>query len=211
MNEILTKLHWRYATKNFDPSRKITEDELHTILESGRLAPSSYGLQPWKFIVVENPEVRAKLREAGYNQPQITDASHLIVLARLNCADCGHIERYVESTAKVQMVPVAELDGFKQMIQSHVDRLTKEDLENWMAKQVYIALGFMLQTSALLEVDTCPMEGFDSKKFDEILGLEKIGVNSVVLCEVGKRKDDDESARRPKSRFEKEEIVHFVK
>lgn len=211
MNDILKKLHWRYATKNFDPSKKLTEDELHTILESGRLAPSSYGLQPWKFIVVENLEVRAKLREAGYDQPQITDASQIIVLARLNCVDCGHIEHYVEATAKVQMVDVGELDGFKQMIQSHVDRLTKEDLENWMAKQVYIALGFMLHTAALLEVDTCPMEGFDNKKFDEILSLDKMGLNSVVLCAVGKRKESDESASRPKSRFCKEEVVHFIK
>jgi nitroreductase len=211
MNEILTKLHWRYATKCFEPSKKLTEDEVHTILESGRLAPSSYGLQPWKFIVVENPEVRKKLQEAAYGQPQIVDASHLVVLCRLSCLGSDHVEKFVESTAKVQMVPVSELDGFKEMLLTSVNGLSQEALEHWMAKQVYIALGFMLHTAALMEIDTCPMEGFENKKFDEILGLEAMGVNSVVLCTIGRRKDDDRASKRAKSRFEKEDIVHIVK
>lgn len=210
-DNILKKLHWRYATKNFDPAQKISETDLHTILESGRLAPSSYGLQPWKFIVVENPEIRSKLREAGDNQPQITDASYLIVLCRLSCLGRDHVEKYVESTAKIQMVRVEELDGFKQGLLTSMHEFSQGELEDWMAKQVYIALGFMLHTAALMEIDTCPMEGFDNKKFDEILKLENMGVNSVVLCTIGRRKEDDTAADRPKSRFVKEDIVHVIK
>jgi nitroreductase len=211
MHDILHKLHWRYATKEFDPEKKLTEDEVHTILESGRLAPSSYGLQPWKFIVVENPEIRAKLRDAAYGQAQITDASELVVLCRLSCIGSDHVSKYVESTAKIQEVPIENLDGYKQMMIGALEGKSTEELENWMARQVYIALGFMLHTAALMEIDTCPMEGFDPKKFDEILGLEALGVSAVVLCTLGHRKGSDETSAKTKSRFEKEEVVHVVR
>ncbi len=211
MHEILQKLHWRYATKEFDPNKKLSEEELHIILESGRLAPSSYGLQPWKFIVVENPEIRSKLREAAYGQSQITDASQVVVLCRLSCLDKDHVQKYVESTAKIQSVPIEELDGYKQMMIGAVEGKSSENLNDWMARQVYIALGFMLHTAALMDVDTCPMEGFEAQKFDEILNLKEMGLNSVVLCALGHRKESDQAQNKNKSRFEKEEIVHFIK
>jgi nitroreductase len=211
MNDIIKKLEWRYATKEFDPSKKVSEEDMHILLESARLAPSSYGLQPWKFIVVENAEIREKLKEVAWNQSQITDASHLVVLCRLCCLDESHVQKHVEKTAELRSVSLEELSGYKDMMIGDIKNRTKEGLEHWMAKQVYIALGFMLHTAAEMKIDTCPMEGFDPKRFDEILGLENLGVNSVVLCAVGYRKDTDGSAHAKKSRFHKEDVVQIIK
>lgn len=210
MHDIITKLEWRYATKEFDPAKKISEEDMHVLLESARLAPSSYGLQPWKFVVVENPELRQKLKEAGWNQPQITDASHLVVLCRLAALDESHVQKHVEKTAALRTVSLEELSGFKDMMIGDIKNRTKEGLEHWMAKQVYIALGFMLHTAAQMQIDTCPMEGFDPKRFDEILELDKLGVNSVVLCALGHRKEGDKLAKVAKARFHKEEVVHVI-
>lgn len=211
MNDIIKKLEWRYATKDFDTNKKVSEDDMHTLLESARLAPSSYGLQPWKFVVVENPEIREKLKEAAWNQDQITNASHLVVLCRLMALDESHVEKHVNKTAELRAVSLEELSGYKNMMIGDIKNRTKEGLESWMAKQVYIALGFMLHTAAQMHIDTCPMEGFDPKKFDEILELEKLGVNSVVLCAIGYRKEGDKLAAATKARFHKEEVVRVIK
>lgn len=210
MHDIITKLEWRYATKEFDPDRKVSEENLHVLLESARLAPSSYGLQPWKFIVIENKGLREKLKEVAWNQSQITDASHLVVLCRLCCLDESHVEKHVAKTSELRAVSLEDLSGFKTMMIGDIKNRTKEGLEHWMAKQVYIALGFMLHTAAQMQIDTCPMEGFDPKKFDEILGLEKLGVNSVVLCAIGYRKDGDKLAKAAKARFHKEEVIEII-
>ena len=210
MNDIIKKLEWRYATKEFDPAKKISEEDMHVLLESARLAPSSYGLQPWKFIVVENTELREKLKAAAWNQGQITDASHLVVLCRLAALDETHVQKHVEKTAELRAISLEELSGYKDMMVGDIKNRTKEGLENWMAKQVYIALGFMLHTAAQMQIDTCPMEGFDPKQFDEILGLEALGVNSVVLCAIGHRKEGDKLAKATKARFHKEEVVHVI-
>ncbi len=210
MNDIIKNLEWRYATKDFDANRKVSEEEIHVLLESARLAPSSYGLQPWKFIVVENKEIRERLKAAAWNQGQITEASHLVVLCRLNALDEAHVQRYVEKTAEVRLVSLEDLSGFKNMMMGDIKNRTKEGLETWMAKQVYIALGFMLHTAAIMKIDTCPMEGFDPKQFDDILGLEKMGLNSVVLCAIGYRKETDKTSLMKKTRFSKEEVVHII-
>ncbi len=210
MNEIIKKLEWRYATKEFDPTKKISEEDMHVLLESARLAPSSYGLQPWKFIVVENVELREKLKEHAWNQSQITDASHLVVLCRLAALDESHVQKHVEKTAELRAVSLEELSGFKDMMIGDIKNRTKDGLEQWMAKQVYIALGFMLHTAAQMHIDTCPMEGFDPKKFDEILELDKRGVNSVVLCTIGYRKEGDKLAKAAKARFHKDDVVEVI-
>jgi nitroreductase len=211
MHDIIKKLEWRYATKEFDRVKKVSDEDMHVLLEAARLAPSSYGLQPWKFIVVENSELREKLKEAAWNQGQITDASHLVVLCRLSVLDEAHVQRYVEKTAEVRSVALEDLSGFKNMMIGDIQNRSKEGLEQWMAKQVYIALGFMLHTAAQMQIDTCPMEGFDPKRFDEILELDKMGLNSVVLCAIGYRKHSDSFAQAKKARFHKDEVVHVIK
>jgi nitroreductase len=193
MTEIIKALNWRYATKKFDPSKKVSEEDLNELLESARLAPSSYGLQPWKFVVVTNPDLRKKLREHAWGQPQITDASHLIVLAARTDVDEKYIKEYVAEIAKQRSVPVESVKGYEDMMIGDLTQRPKDALLDWSKRQTYIALGFLLFAAALKRIDACPMEGFDPAKFDELLGLKKKNLTSVALCPVGYRADDPAS------------------
>ena len=210
MKNIIEALNWRYAVKTFDASKQLTDAQLSILTESLRLSASSYGLQPWKFIVVSNPEIRKKLRESAWNQPQITDASHLIVLAVKNI-DAAAVDAYMESVAKTRGVTMESLKGYGDMIKGSFTGKSPETLKEWAARQVYIALGTLLMVAAHEEIDACPMEGFDAKKFDEILGLDKLGLKSKVLAAVGYRSAEDKSLALPKSRFSKEEVVIEIK
>lgn len=211
MKNIIEALNWRYATKKFDTGKKLTDAELSTLTESLRLSASSFGLQPWKFITVSNPEIRAKLREAAWDQPQITDASHLIVLVVKKNIDAAAVDEYMESTAKARNVGVESLKGYSDMIKGSFTGKSPEALREWASRQVYIALGTLLTTAAHEGIDACPMEGFDNQKFDEILGLDKLGLESRVLAAVGYRLTDDAAAKIPKSRFSREEVLLEIK
>lgn len=208
MKNITEALMWRYATKKFDTNKKLNDETLNQILEAGRLSPSSFGLQPWKFILVENTELRAKLREAGYDQAQITEASHVLIIASRNDLSEGYVDNYMKSTALAQNVTVDTLSEFKSYLMNTISsKPNAEVIKNWNARQVYISLGIMLETAALLEVDTCPMEGFENAKYDELLGLNELGYSSVVMLTLGYRDESDESLKRAKSRFGTEEII----
>lgn len=209
MHNILEALSWRYAVKIFDPSKKVSAEDLHTILESGRLAPSSLGLEPWKFILVENPEVRAKLREASYGQPKVTDASHLLVLAyRTDGRVLG--TELLHRASEQEGVPMESLDGLKAMVEGAITGRSDADLAAWLRAQCYIPLGMMLETAALLHVDAGPMEGFDAKRVDEILGLSEKHLASTAMLALGYR-GDDPAARRAKVRRTMDDVLEEVK
>jgi nitroreductase len=208
MKNILESLKWRYATKQFDTTKKLTPDQLGMLLEAARLSPSSFGLQPWKFVVVTNPAVRAKLREAAWNQSQITDASALIVFCVRKDIDDVLVDSYMQSIAKTRSVPIESLKGFADSIKGSLkSRPTPDALKEWATRQVYIALGVLLTVAAHLDIDACPMEGFDPKKFDDILGLAALGLESRTLATVGFRSVDDVTASYAKVRFPKEAVV----
>ena len=209
-NQILQALNSRYATQVFDPKNPITTDELNTILEAGRLSPSSIGLEPWKFIVVENPEIRAKLREAGYNQPKITDASYLIVIAYRTDTRENILKERLERVSKIQNVNQENLDPLKQMIEGALSSRSDAELDTWIKAQAYIPLGIMIETAALLNIDSGPMEGFDANKVDEILGLKAKNLHATSMLALGHR-GDDPAALRPKVRQSFEEAVMFIK
>ncbi|MBU6141714.1 NAD(P)H-dependent oxidoreductase [Patescibacteria group bacterium] len=207
MQNMLEALQWRYATKKFDPSKKLTDAQLGLLEEALRLSPSSLGLQPWKFIVVSDPAIRAQLRKAAWDQPQITDASHLFVLAVKKNVDAKAVDDFVNSTAKIRKVGPETLSRLKEMLMGSITSRTPDQAREWGSRQVYIALGILLATAASEGIDACPMEGFDPKKFDEILGLEALGVESRVLAAVGFRASDDPAAQSVKSRFAKDEVI----
>ena len=206
-NFFIDALNWRYATKQFDTTKKISEKDLNELLESARLSASSFGLQPWKFVVVEDKKLREKLRENGFGQPQITDASHLIVLCSVKNLDEKYVRKYAEHTAKIRGIPVESLKGFEDMLVGFAKQLGKQEMLNWTKKQTYIALGTLLSACALKKIDASPMEGFNPEKFDEILGLEKLGLASAVLCAVGYRSEKDETQNYKKVRFDMKDIV----
>ena len=208
-SDITGALQWRYATKTFDPAKKVSEENMKTILESGRLAPSSVGLEPWKFIVVNNPEIRAKLRAAAYDQTKVTDASHIVVIA--NRTDGQNLTaELIKRVAKTQGKTEAELAGLRGMAEGTIGaRPDASALNAWLSAQTYIPLGIMMETAALLGVDSCPMEGFDPKKINEILGLPGKNLSVSTMLAIGYRGNDD-FAKLPKTRRSFEEVVEVI-
>ena len=209
--EILKALNWRYATKVFDKNKKVSEEDMHTILESARLSPSSNGIEMWKFIVVENEEIRAKLRAVGYDQSKITDASHLIVVAYRTDAEENLSQERIERVAKIQNQDITELTGNKNSLDNSVTKKAQNGtLEAWIKAQAYIPLGLMMETAALLHIDNCAMEGFQPDKVDEILNLKNENLKSTTMLALGYRGEDD-FAKKPKVRRAFDEVVKFIK
>jgi nitroreductase len=208
---IIEALKWRYAVQTFDPAKPILPEQLNAILESGRLAPSSFGLEPWKFVVVENPEVRAKLRAVSYGQSKVTDAAALIVLAyRTDLAESMGRER-VERMAKAQGQSVESFGEMKQRADSLMAGLVeKGTATEWARVQTGIAFGMMIETAALLGVDAGPMEGFSADDVDAILGLKEKNLRASCMLTVGHR-GADPAAVRPKVRRSLDEVIEFVR
>lgn len=209
-NEIQKALNWRYATKQFDPEKKIEKEDFDILKEAIRLAPSSYGLQPWKFIIVNNKEMREKLKAAAWGQSQITDASHFIVFCGKTDMDEKYIKEYVHSISKTRNIPQANLKDYEEMMLGFRSQVDKTFIENWTKKQAYVALGFLLESAALLQIDACPMEGFNVAAFDEILGLKEKGFSAAVLCTLGYRSKDDSTSTMKKVRFAHEDVIEEI-
>lgn len=210
-NEIIFKhLTWRYACKKFDPSKKIREADWNILAETLRHAASSYGLQPWKFIIVQNPEIRKELRNLSWGQSPVTDASHLIVLTYKEKMDEEHISRHINNTAKIQGADPKNLDGYKNMMIGDLVKGPRAQIINWWAqRQCYIAMGSLLTTASLMEIDTLPMEGLDPAGYDKVLGLEGTGYKTVAAIACGYRADDDKYQHSKKVRFEMNEVVTY--
>ena len=209
-DSLLQQLAWRYATKKFDPSKKVSAADWAVLEKALVLTASSYGLQPWKFIVVTDPALKAKLRPASWNQSQVEDCSHLVVFtAKLDITE-GDVDRFITRIAEVRGATVESLAGHTGfMVGDLVKGPRHANAHEWAARQTYIAMGNLLTSAALLGIDTCPFEGIEPAKYDEILGLKGSGYATVAACPVGYRAADDKYASAPKVRFEaKDVIVH---
>ena len=208
--KILNQLNWRYAVKKFDASRKISDADWRFLEQSLVLAPSSYGLQPYKFIVVTGREMKEKLKPAAYGQSQITDSSHLVVIAYKKVLNENDVDHFVDRIVEVRGTPRETLADYENVIKGSAKGATSGGyIESWNSRQAYIALGFLLETAALLEIDACPMEGFDAAQFNEILGLEDY--SAVALCALGYRDaENDWLAPLPKVRMPKEELIERI-
>lgn len=206
---LLSNLAWRYATKKFDIDKKIPAEIWNTLEEALILSPSSFGLQPWKFLVVNDKDVREKLKPVSWNQSQITDSSHLVVFARKLTIVPGDVEKLISKIAEVRKMPVENLAQYKGMMFGFIAN-PGFDAQAWTAKQAYIALGNFLTSAALLGIDACPMEGFDSEAYDRILGLDGSGYSATVVATAGYRAEDDGYASLPKVRYGKNELVRHI-
>jgi nitroreductase len=205
--DIVKALKWRYATKKFDPTKKI-DDQTWAILEEAlRLSPSSFGLQPWKFVVVTDQKVKDQLAAISFNQKQPIDCSHLVVLSRVDHLTAHYIEKFIDYSAKVKNVPVESLKIHKDMMLGFAGSQSEEELAAWSSRQVYIALGTLLTAAALLGVDACPMEGLDRDAYDKLLGLPEKGCRAQVLCALGYRAADDKYSQLPKTRFPSSDVI----
>ena len=206
-DDVLVPLRWRYATKAFDPARKIDPATWAALEQAAVLAPSSYGLQPWAFVVVTDPAVRKQLHPVSWNQPQILDASHLVVFAAKNPPTAADVNRHVANAERVRGQPAGSLDSLKERILGSLSRMSPADAHAWAARQCYLALGVFLSAAAHLGVDACPMEGFQPDKYDEILGLSARGLKAVVIATAGFRSAADKYAAAAKVRFPVDEVV----
>lgn len=203
---VLEQLNWRYATKQFDPSKKVSEEDFETLKQAMILSPSSYGLQPYKFVVVTDKELKEKLKPACYGQPQITDSSHLVIFMAKKVLDDEFVDRYAE---RVKEVRGEQREGFDDYVQQMKDKMSQlmdsGNAVSWSQRQAYLALGFLLESAAILGIDACPMEGFQADKVDEILNIE--GYTASTLCTLGYRSEDDWLADLEKVRFSEETLI----
>jgi len=203
--ELLDALNWRYATKAFDASKLIPAETWSALEESLVLTPSSFGLQPWKFLVIQDKALRESLVPHAWNQRQIADCSHLVVMTVKKSLSVADIDAFIARIVEVRGGTADALLGYrKMMLGSHEQGFMSTD---WAKKQAYIALGQFMAACALLKIDTCPMEGFVGPKFDEILGLEAQGLTTAVLCPAGYRSVDDKYAVIPKVRFAAKDVI----
>lgn len=208
-DKLIDALQWRYATKQFDATRRIDDATWQTLEDALVLAPSSYGLQPWKFIVVqEDAALREQLVEASWGQTQPRDASQYVVFAVRENLGEEHLDRFISRTAEVRNTTPESLDGYRQIIAQSLEQTRASGLlDHWQSRQLYIALGQFMTAAALLGVDTCPMEGFEPARYDELLGLKGTGWKTVVACAAGYRSAEDKYAAAPKVRFPAEELI----
>jgi len=206
MSTLLDNLNWRYATKKFDATKKISSEDLNTLKEAVRLAASSYGLQPYKVVIVENPEIREQLKAAAYGQTQITDSSQLFIFANDLNAGPESVAAYIQNISETRGIPTEALGGFADMMNGVISNLSQDAKNIWTAKQTYIALGTLLAAAAELKIDATPMEGFNAAAFNEILGFDKLGLNASVIATVGYRHTEDDTQHYKKVRKSHEEL-----
>lgn len=206
---LVRSLNWRYATKQYDATRALDDATWDALQQALVLAPSSIGLQPWKFFVVDDQAVRARLRAAAWDQSPFTDAAKLVVFAARTGFNEADVDRFVARTAEVRGMTVESLAGFKQMAMGVVAR-PEADRDAWASRQAYIALGALVTAAAALGVDATPMEGFDAAAFDEILGLKGKGYHAYAAAALGYRSAEDKYATLPKVRFAREDVIEHV-
>lgn len=206
MSDYLKSLEWRYATKKFDASKELSEDQLNLLLDSIQLTASSYGLQPYEVFIVEDKEIRTKLSDAAWNQPQILDANYVLVFAANTNVDETYLEKYMQNTAATRNISLEALSGFSDMIKNTVLTFPQEQKVEWAKRQAYIALGNLLSTAAVHEIDACPMEGFDPAQFNEILDLPSKNLDATVIATIGFRAEDDQMKDAKKVRKPKNEL-----
>lgn len=210
MSTFIENQNWRYATKKFDAIKKISATDLELLKKAIQLSSSSYGLQLYKVFIIENPAIRAQLQPVSWNQAQIIDASHLFVFANIVDVQDKHIDVYVENVAKTRGVALETLKGYADFMKSKIVTLPVEQKAVWTSKQTYLALGNLINAAAELKIDVTPMEGFDAEKYNEILGLNELGLNASLVAPVGYRHEEDITQHNPKVRKPIEELFEII-
>ena len=206
---LLDNLNWRYATKKMDPSKKVNPKHIEEIKEAARLAASSYGLQPYKVLDIQDSELRSKLRPLCWNQSQITDASHVLVFCNYIDVREEDIDTMMRLKAEKSGLDLEKVKGYGSFVKGKLKEKSREEMFHWTAKQAYIALGNALMACAELKIDSTPMEGFEADKVNELLGLNKENLNACVLLAIGYRSDEDVNQHATKVRRSAEELFEL--
>ena len=207
---VIDQYKWRYATKKFDAKKKISDSNIELIKESISLAPTSYGLQLFKVIIVENQEIKNKLKKASYNQSQISDASHIFVFCNSTKIIGDDIDTYIKNKSSIQNKPISEISGYGDFLKTTLLKKEHKKVSIWTANQVYIALSHLMTFCPSIGIDSCPVEGFDSYKYNEILNLNNRNLNSTVVAAVGYRSNKDSSQYEKKIRKSNDELFETI-
>jgi nitroreductase len=207
MNNILDALEWRYAVKKFDDKASLTEQQILEVKNAFNLSASSYGLQPYKMIVVQNPDLKEKLVPASYGQKQISQSAALLVFAVRTDFGMDYIDQYFEDMSVKRQIPLENLEGYKNFMKGSFANKSEEEIWSWSVKQVYLTMGHMLASLAAMKIDACPMEGIDPNAYDKILDLEAKQLKTIVAMPIGVRATDDATASALKVRKDLSEII----
>jgi nitroreductase len=207
MNNILDALEWRYAVKKFDDKASLTEQQILDVKNAFNLSASSYGLQPYKMIVVQNPDLKEKLVPASYGQKQISQSAALLVFAVRTDFGMDYIDQYFEDMSVKRQIPLENLEGYKNFMKGSFANKSQEEIWSWSVKQVYLTMGHMLASLAAMKIDACPMEGIDPNAYDKILDLEAKQLKTIVAMPIGVRATDDATASALKVRKDLSEII----
>ena len=211
MNNFIENQNWRYATKKFDATKKVSDSDLAILKEAIRLSTSSYGLQPYKVLIIENEEIRKQLQPVSWGQSQIVDASHLFVFANYTDIEDTHIDNYVEDIAATRGLNVDDLQGYSDFMKSKIVPLPADKKAIWTSKQTYLALANLMNAAAEMKIDVTPMEGFEPEKYNEILGLNALGLNASLVATVGYRHEEDANQFAKKVRKSEADLFEIVK
>lgn len=206
MDNFITHQNWRYATKKFNANKKVNSTDLNFLKEAIRLSVSSYGLQPYQILIIENTDIRKQIKEVAFNQNQITDASHLIVFANYTDLTPKQIDEYIENTATTRNIDTESITGYGNFMKNIFSSKNPIEINDWAAKQTYIALANLVHAAAELKIDVTPMEGFIPEKVNAILGLDARNLNAVLIAPIGYRADDDENQHHAKVRKSNQEL-----
>ncbi|MFK7001561.1 NAD(P)H-dependent oxidoreductase [Flavobacterium oreochromis] len=206
MSKFIEQQNWRYATKKFDSSKRINDSDFNTLKEAIRLSTSSYGLQPYKVFIIDNPEIREQLKPVSWNQPQVTEASHLLVFANYINLDEAVIDNYIKRVSLIREISTEDLAGYSDFMKSKILGLSVTDQNIWTSKQTYLALGNLLNAAAELKIDVTPMEGFETEKYNEILNLKSQNLNASLVATIGYRHEEDTTQHYKKVRKSNEEL-----
>jgi len=202
--ELLNNLNWRYAVSQFDTSKRVSGEHIELIKEAIRLAPSSFGLQPYKVFVIANSDLKEKLKPVAWGQSQITDASHVFIFCSYQDLTAEHVDDYFELRANTHDTDITEYEGYQTFVKDTVAQKSPEVRRGWNSRQAYIGLGNLLNACAELKIDACPIEGFDPAAIGEFLDLDNKGLDAVVIAAVGYRSQEDQNQHLPKVRKSQE-------
>lgn len=210
MSNYIKDLEWRYATKKFDSTKKIDNQDLEFLKEAMQLSASSYGLQPYEILIIDNDEIREKLKPAAWNQSQITDAAYLIVFANKTDFDDSLVDEYIENVMETRNLKAEDLKQYADFMKTTLAGFSQDQKATWTAKQTYIVLGNLLSAAATRKIDACPMEGFEAEKFNEILDLSRKNLNAAVIATIGYRHEEDETQHYAKVRKSKTKLFKHI-
>ncbi len=210
MSNFIENQKWRYATKKFDASKKVSAEDFETLKEAIQLSATSYGLQLFKVLNIENPEIRTKLQPVSWGQSQIVEASHLLVFANYTDIQDSHVDEYVANMANIRGIPQEALQGYSDFMKSKILPLSNEEKSIWTSKQTYLALGNLLNAAAEMKIDVTPMEGFEPEKYNEILDLSEKGLNASLVAAIGYRHEEDATQHYAKVRKSKENMFETI-